>query len=175
MPAQKKATRRRRNVAASAAVLEHPEEGEEVDVPDLPKRVIREIVDGHLVVLDIDWCQETLDWWDDVWASPMAGEYLDADMHGLIRLAVLVDNYWLCPSAKTHAEVRLAQKDFGLTPYDRRRLEWSIEDAEKAKAAGKRRREKDAPEQGSSNPQPDPAADPRQVLADNVVEFPQAQ
>lgn len=117
MPAQKKhsSTRRRRNVAASAAVLEQLEDGDEVEIPELPKRVLREIIDGVLVTIDADWCQETLDWWEDVWVSPMAGGYLDADMHGLIRLAVLVDNYWLQPSAKTHAEVRLAQKDFGLS------------------------------------------------------------
>jgi hypothetical protein len=62
----------------------------------------------------------------------MAGEYLNADVHALYRLAVLVDAFWRRPSQALAAEIRLQQQAFGLTPLDRRRLEWTIEQAEAA-------------------------------------------
>lgn len=72
-------------------------------------------------------------WWRDVWSSPMATEYLRADEHALFRLAVLVDEFWHKPNRGLAAEIRLQQQAFGLTPLDRRRLEWSIEQVEQAK------------------------------------------
>jgi hypothetical protein len=60
----------------------------------------------------------------------MASEYLDADVHGLFRLAVLVDDYWCAgsPSGRKElaGEIRLQGQAFGLTPLDRRRLEWTV-------------------------------------------------
>lgn len=176
MPAQKKhpSTRRRRNKASSATVLEERDvddlDVDEDEIPELPPRLIPD-EDGVRRV--VDWCPETQDWWDDVWMSPMAGEYLDADVHGLVRLAALIDNYWRDPCSKTHAEVRLAQKDYGLTPYDRRRLEWTIASAKKATAGGGQG--KGGAPAAPTNPQPAPATDPRLALGENVVAFPQAQ
>lgn len=93
------------------------------------------------------WHPEARRWWKDIWASPMAPEYLDADQHALIRLAVLISDYWEAksPTARKElaGEIRLQQQAFGLTPFDRRRLEWTIETTESAKAKGKRRRQKD--------------------------------
>lgn len=83
-------------------------------------------------------------WWRDVWASPMATEYLRADEHALFRLAVLTDMFWEEPSKELAAEIRLQQQAFGLTPSDRRRLEWSIEQAEQAKDRGDKQRSKRA-------------------------------
>lgn len=88
----------------------------------------------------IDWLPMTKKWWRDVWASPMAQEYLDADVHGLLRLAVLVNLYWLEPSTKLAAEIRIEQQAFGLTPLDRRRLEWQIEQVEQAQDKRDRQR-----------------------------------
>jgi hypothetical protein len=94
-----------------------------------------------------DWHELTGRWWADVWASPMAGEYLDADAHGLFRLAVLVDDYWLAgsPSARKElaGEIRLRGQAFGLTPLDRRRLEWTVAQAEDR--TERRRRPESAP------------------------------
>lgn len=86
----------------------------------------------------------TLRWWRDVWASPMGTEYLRADTHALFRLAVLIDKFWLNPSTKLAAEIRLQQQAFGLTPLDRSRLQWSIEQADEAHDRGERRRSKQA-------------------------------
>jgi hypothetical protein len=79
-------------------------------------------------------------WWRDVWSSPMAVQFVRADVHGLFRLAVLIDLYWSEPSTKLAAEIRLEQQAFGLTPLDRSRLEWSIEQTEQAKDRRDRQR-----------------------------------
>lgn len=78
------------------------------------------------------WHPMTKLWWRDVWQSPMAVEYLRADEHGLFRLAVLIDSFWKMPSAKLAAEIRLQQQAFGLTPIDRRRLQWQVAQTEEA-------------------------------------------
>jgi hypothetical protein len=69
----------------------------------------------------------TVAWWRDVWRSPMAKEFLEADKHALFRLAILIDRFWLEPSKELGAEIRLEQQAFGLTPIDRRRLQWSVD------------------------------------------------
>ncbi|PKQ59732.1 hypothetical protein B5566_02500 [Mycobacterium sp. MHSD3] len=171
MPAQKKhaSTRRRTNQAATATTLSAVDP-DEVDIPELPPLVVYEEVDGPdgkpvRERLEVEWDPLTVQWWNDVWSSPMADEYLDADIHGLVRLAALVNAYWRDPCAKTHAEVRLAQKDYGLTPYDRRRLEWQIETTDDAKSKGNRRRRKESEEvQPPKPPGEEPGGDPRLTL-----------
>jgi hypothetical protein len=95
-------------------------------VPALPK--LTRLVNGE--AQRVEWHKMTRAWWRDVWLSPMADEYLDADAHGLYRLAVLVDDFWNAPSEKLAAEIRLQQQCFGLTPIDRRRLQWEVERVE---------------------------------------------
>jgi hypothetical protein len=131
----------RRNKTSTASTLD----GEtKVRAPKLPSR---------------QWHPEARRWWKDIWASPMAPEFLDADQHALIRLAVLISDYWEAetPTARKElaSEIRLQQQAFGLTPFDRRRLQWEVEKAEGAKAKGSRRRQK----QPAGNP-----TDPRQQL-----------
>ena len=126
MPAQKKdpSVRARRNKAATAATLTAtlPEDAR----PELPA--------------DREWHPLTLDWWNDLWASPMAGEYHGSDRHALFILAALVDAFWTEPSQALAAEIRLQRQAFGLTPYDRRRLEWTIESVDEAQDRGRQRR-----------------------------------
>lgn len=89
----------------------------------------------------------------------MAGEYHESDRHGLFILATLVDAFWTSPSKDLAGEIRLQRQAFGLTPYDRRRLEWSIESAEEAKDRGQQRRGR------TPAPSPKPAGeDPRLSL-----------
>lgn len=107
-----------------------PEAEPRTDVPALP--------------LAREWHEMTYYWWGDVWASPMATEYTRADEHALYRLAVLIDMFWTEPSRDLAAEIRLQQQAFGLTPLDRNRLAWSIEQAEQAKDQGDRQRSKRA-------------------------------
>lgn len=144
MPQQKKdpSTRARANRAATAATLS---DGRTVIRPELPAR---------------DWHGLTIEWWNDLWASPMAAEYHSSDKHALFILAALVDEFWNEPSGKLAGEIRLQRQAFGLTPYDRRRLEWTIETAEESKDRGAARRER----QSASSPQPKRGDDPRLAL-----------
>ena len=94
----------------------------------------------------------------------MAEEYLRADEHALCRLAVLIDDYWTKPSAALASEIRLEQQAFGLTPLDRRRLEWSIEQVQ---AAQSRVKEKKA------NKRKVREEDPRDALKNDLVLYPE--
>ena len=95
--------------------------------------------------LPIDEPQElTVAFWRDLWASPMAAEYLDADVHGLYVLAQLVDTFWRYPSTALAAEIRQQRMAYGLTPIDRRRLEWSMTKDEEPASAPTPRRVTDA-------------------------------
>lgn len=146
MAAQKKhaSVRQRRNKAATAATLTAPAP-DAVLIPELPSRK-DQFGDA------MDWLPETVEWWNDVWSSPMANEFVNADFHGLYRLAILVDEFMHDPSSKNHAEVRIAQQAYGLTPYDRRRLEWTVEQTEDAKERGaQRRRMAQAPQHAAHN------------------------
>ena len=110
--------RQRRNKAPTRAgmVTEQPARKRAPHLPRLPE--------GE------EWHRLTRAWWKDVWASPMAEEYLDADLHGLYILAELVDRYWREPSKELAAEIRLQRQCFGLTPVDRRRLQWEVQRVE---------------------------------------------
>lgn len=60
----------------------------------------------------------------------MAAEWLQSDVHGLIRLAILVDHFYLRETPALHAEIRQQEARFGLSSMDRRRLQWEIQKAE---------------------------------------------
>lgn len=136
------ATRQRRNKASSAARL--------IALPDRSAKV-PPLPEGR------GWQPETIAWWADVWSSPMAPEFLDADVHGLLMLAVLVDAFWQEPSEKLAGEIRLQRQCFGLTPIDRRRLQWEVDRGEEAE----QRRAQRATAKG----RPRKKADPRKALA----------
>lgn len=110
------------------------------------------------------WLKATRTWWDDVWASPMASEFVDGrvDVHGLFMLAVLVDDFWREPSASLAAEIRLQRQCFGLTPIDRRRLQWEIDRGEDASERTRRRR--NAAVQTTGGGEAAPGQDPRNML-----------
>lgn len=139
MPQMPKRNPARRNKSTTRAALSADHK---IQAPELP---------------EMDWHPQTLAWWRDVWASPMAPEYDDSDRHGLFMLAVLVDRFWNEPSQAVAGEIRLQRQCFGLTPIDRRRLQWEIERTDDAQAKGERRRK-------AATPSPEPAVDPRSVL-----------
>ena len=123
MPALPKRNPARRNHSTTRATLSPVHD---VKAPPLPA--------GR------EWNWQTESWWRDVWASPMAPEYDDSDKHGLFMLAVLVDEFWRKPTWTTAAEIRLQRQCFGLSPIDRRRLQWEIEKVDEAQDRGRRRR-----------------------------------
>ena len=133
------ALRQRRNKPNAQATL--PAEGQRRrKAPPLPANRV--------------WSELTLAWWRDVWHSPMAEEFLKSDVHGLYQLAELVNRFWEEPSTALAAEIRLQRQCFGLTPIDRRRLQWEVERVESVT----RKRPPEAPRAAA------PADDPRSIL-----------
>lgn len=137
--------RRRRNVASTArtlALIEQP-----LPAPTLPMRQD-----------DESWNVNALAFWQDLWASPMAPEYDRSDLHGLYMIADLIHIYWTTPSTSAikkkelASEIRLQRQAFGLSPIDRRRLQWEIEKAEEATDKGQRRRTQSSRSGGSDDP-----------------------
>lgn len=108
------AKRARTNKAASRAVLT-ADERDATAVPDMGT------LDSE------DWHPLTVAWWQDVWTSPMAKQFLSADKHSLYRLLLMVQEFWRRPNVELSKDIDKAQQAFGLTPLDRRRLEWVIE------------------------------------------------
>jgi hypothetical protein len=112
-----------------------------------------------------EWHPRTAAFWSEVWSSPMAPEYDESDVEGLFLLARLVDDFWTVDSPsqrqKLAGEVRLQRVCFGLTPYDRRRLEWEIDRGEEAAKKVERRRTAERPRPAAA----EEGADPRQLLA----------
>lgn len=106
---------------------------------------------------DREWHPLTIAWWEDLWVSPMSVEYMKMDLHGLVNLALLLDQFYNRPTAVLHAEIRLAQQNYGLTPLDRRRLEWTVTKTEEAKDNYEHRRASRAQIIGHDD-------DPRKVL-----------
>ncbi len=138
--------RRNKTSTQSTLVREH-----DVTPPELPDR-------GY------PWHPFTVQWWYDVWSSPMAPEFeKTSDAHGLFMLAQLRDDFWSQPPEKARAraelatEIRMQEQRYGLSPYDRRRLQWTVEQAEEAQDRGRRRRAK-------TIEHVDPSNDPRAVL-----------
>lgn len=141
------AIRQRVNKASTRSTL--PTEAESLGnvVPDLPVRTE-------------PWHPMVIEWWESVWRSPMASQFLDADLRGgLYLLADLMQMRWtkeglaLIDVAK---EIRHQEVRFGLSPIDRRRLEWAVsqDDTSPAKAPPQQARGK-----GGKRPR-----DPRRVL-----------
>ena len=124
-------TRQRRNVSATAATLVDGDG--KAKAQNLPKGITQ---------------KETRAWWKAIWASPMAEEWLPSDLQPLLRLALLVDDFWRSPDQKLGELIAKLEARFGLTPYDRHRMQWKVE-----KPSGR-----------STVPVADPKVDPRSVL-----------
>ncbi len=150
-PAPKPAHIRQNRIKKSTKATLTKAAGASTTVPDLPPVRIYQAL--------------TVDWWVKVWTSPMAPEYLETDIDGLARLALLIDNFYVLindPAAmgKTKeimAEIRLQEARFGLSPVDRSRLQWEVQKGEEAQA---KRQAAQQPKRSSSGT----AGDPRALL-----------
>lgn len=146
------ATRQRRNRTTTAAQLPSEASAADNEVPPLPPRA-----EGAE-----PWHPMVVEWWESVWRSPMAAEFLDADMRGgLYLLADLHQLRWTALTGgaliEVAKEIRLQEVRFGLSPIDRRRLQWEVDKGEKAAARTENRRQK-TPKKSKA------AKDPRSVL-----------
>lgn len=105
--------RRRRNVS-QAQWNELPADGRKGKAPALPTR-------------KGGWQAATRSWWSTIWASPMATAWLDADVDGLVRLAMLKDDFARGVAPATALPAMQALEDrFGLSPKARRALQWEV-------------------------------------------------
>jgi hypothetical protein len=139
-------TRQRRNRTATQANLPPASETLENEVPALPKRDDKQ-----------PWHHMVVEWWKSVWRSPMSQEFLDADMRG--GLYLLADLHQLRWTSETNRqlidvakEIRLQEQRFGLSPIDRRRLQWEVARGEEAE----RRRKRPPPKPQSASSDDDP-------------------
>lgn len=126
--------RQRANKKSTHASL--PADGVDREVPPIPNP------DGRV------WHALTVAAWESAWRSPMASQYLDADIAAMGRLAVLWDAFNLAPSREVAAEIRLQEQRFGLTPLDRSRLQWEVARGDEAE----RKRPKADPAPKASDP-----------------------
>jgi len=160
--------RQRRNRTATAANLEAPPVTR-VDLPSLTSPIqckaevdrksgcplpasdhdlehfAKYVIEPHVFIAGvIEWHVMTVAWWTTIWASPMVAEWVDADVPGLIALAILWDGFYRTGDPRTHAEARMATREFGLSPLSRRQLQWEVKrlapPAGKAKQGAPRRR-----------------------------------
>jgi hypothetical protein len=155
VPPKHPSARQRRNKVATTKTLQLVDKPK---IPLIPKRGGGE-----------KWTPEALRWWHRTWSSPMSSEYDESDFSGIVRRLYLEDAYWqavhmgaMLAAFKMAAEIRIQDTEYGLTPMARRRLQWSIEQAESAEEKTEARRKSKRAEQG---PKPVPAVDPRAMLA----------
>ena len=121
------ALRQRRNRETTRSLL--PTEAESADSA-VPK------LSGLLLDAKEKWHPMVTQWWEAVWKSPMASEYLAADKEALFMLARLHQDFWTADTQKERqiiaAEIRQQGVRFGLSPIDRRRLQWEVEKGDQA-------------------------------------------
>lgn len=80
---------------------------------------------------DPEWSPAVVKWWNDIWSSPMASEFVKADFHGLY-LGCYYLHESLNPFYKLSDRISSAKafeatlKNFGLTPSARESLRWQV-------------------------------------------------
>jgi hypothetical protein len=157
MPPPPKApgTRARRNRSSTAAVIKADPD---LEIPPLPPHPEAE--------REVDWHPLAVAQWEAIWRSPMAPEFDDSDIHGMVVVTMLYHDFYTAKTARQRAElaaeIRLSGQRYGSSPLDRRRLQWEIERTEDAQQRGRRRRGADG-----STPERRPDAsggDPRGIL-----------
>jgi hypothetical protein len=127
--------RQRRNRDVTRATLPSVKQAAQNKVPPLYKREKS----------TERWHARVVAWWGAVWRSPMASEWLEADVLGLVyRTAELQQDFWTASDAtgRIAVETRIDKNEerLGLSPIDRRRLQWEVEKGEQAEERIERRR-----------------------------------
>lgn len=154
--------RARQNKAATRAEL--GEDDPQVKIPPMPKhyeeREFRRkgadgIVKTGVEQVETPWHPMSIDWWNDIWPSPMAKQWHSSDIHGLYMLLYLMDSFYRSPNVKDHSEIRLARMPYGLTPLDRRRLEWTLANTKTAEKKANAAAPPPPPQESSSGDKTD--------------------
>ena len=124
--------RQRRNRSSTRAMLP-AESGHRKYRPRLP-----------LLPKGEKWQPMAIMFWDEVWSSPMSYMFLEADLPALFRLLFLVNRFCDGGSLEVAKEIRMLEREFGLTPLSRRRLEWTVAQAEEARDRHEQKRSRRA-------------------------------
>lgn len=139
-PMAKHASARARGNKTSTATTLATVDKHTLTLPPMPARNAR--VDGELVRQE--WHDEAKLAWANIWSSPMVAEYLDADLPLIHVYVGLVQDVWDRQEAgrsftEAAAELRQYASIFGIGPDARRRLQWTVEEAEAAMDRGRKR------------------------------------
>lgn len=114
---------------------------EQAEPPELPTIQVEK--DGDLV--EYQWPQRTLDWWEMWKASPQAEHFSSTDWDFLLDTAVVHARLW-SGEMSAAGELRLRVAKFGATPEDRARLRMQFAQADEADGkrpvAGERSRQR---------------------------------
>jgi hypothetical protein len=103
--------RQRRNIKSEAAELSAPVDPRIPTMPNPDKR---------------KWHPLAKRWWKNVWQSPMASRYLETDLDALGMIAILIDDFYKAPTKELAGEIRLQTARFGLSNWDRNRMDWTV-------------------------------------------------
>lgn len=115
---------------------------EEVVVPDLPNAADFlspwDMDPDDPARDDIQWSPIVVNWWNDIWTSPMSQEFvLPADLHGLYLGCYYLQRS-IDPALKPGEQNNMSksfdsvQKQYGLTPQARSTLKWQVAQGETA-------------------------------------------
>ena len=78
-----------------------------------------------------EWAPAVVDWWNDIWTSPMASEFVDSDIHGLYMACYYMHEslnpfYRLSDRLAASKMFEQTVKNYGLTPSARETLRWQV-------------------------------------------------
>ncbi|MDD2326100.1 MAG: hypothetical protein PHW63_08910 [Alphaproteobacteria bacterium] len=81
--------------------------------------------------MEAEWAPAVVDWWNSIWTSPMASEFVESDVHGLYFACYYMHealNPFYKPSDRLgfSKQWEAAIKNYGLTPASRESLRWNI-------------------------------------------------
>lgn len=167
--------RARRNKTATSTTLVHVDR-EDIVLPTMPVRRREVKTDEGKQLLEVEWHGQAKLAWAEIWSSPMVAEYLDADLPLIHAYVGLVQDVWERMESgrsftEAAAELRQYAAIFGIGPDARRRLQWTIEEAEAAMARGdKRRRDTEQPVPIDASAAWDAIDDSEDIVEAEVVE-----
>lgn len=107
----------------------------EAAVPPLPRP--EEWLSNNHEDTKPEWSRPVREWWESIWTSPMSGEFVHSDIHGLYVAALYLEES-VNPFNKATDRLKFGQawekaiQSYGLTPTARESLRWAIAQGEQA-------------------------------------------
>lgn len=151
-------TRARGNKSSTRATLAVVENPEIPPMPDPLEYVPSPFPVGSDLYSEPAWFKAVVDWWEDIWSSPMSSEFSDSDIHGLYIGCVLFQES-INPMNKitermaAYTKFEGVVRNYGLNPMARRALQWEID---RGDSADKRTRARQMADRGPAKPVMDP-------------------